>query len=247
MLKKWRFVFLAAAVLGLAAAPSSAITVSGTVYLHAAYDSYYFAPTGTEVKFCVSDPYGMGAQGLGECYFTTTSGSSYSIIVPPNKTYYFFVNNNAEDWGSERTNAWSNVAGFVGYQVAAGSSSFSGNNIISEPRPHEPMAVYPANNATNVPHAFNLKWTSGLDSYRIWPGVWNITYDVYAYGEGGQEIKALADIPCNPDSAGYCSYYIDNVVPNWRYFWRVVAKLQVTPGGRVFETDSGQFTFVTSP
>jgi hypothetical protein len=40
-----------------------------------------------------------------------------------------------------------------------------------------------------------------------------MTYDIYAYGEGGSEIKVLSDISCNPDASGNCSYYIDNVVP----------------------------------
>ncbi len=72
-----------------------------------------------------------------------------------------------------------------------------------------------------------------------------MTYDVYGYGEGGTEIKDLSDVSCNPDASGYCSYPLTNLVPNWRYHWRVVAKLKVTPGNRVIEQSSPSFTFVT--
>lgn len=228
-----------------AAAPAYAGTATGPVYFQLSWNRWYPAPNGTTVKFCKSNVAG-GITGAGECYSTTTSGGNFSINLPNLQGYFFFAWYDPYDLGSDTTRAWSNSVGGTGDLLSFGTSAFM--NVLSDPRPHKPTAVYPANNATNVPLAFTLRWTSGIDYDRDWPGVWTVTYDIYAYGEGGTELKVLSDIPCNGNN-GSCTYYIDNVVPNWRYFWRVVAKIHAPYPAqtRTFEQSSQQFTFVTQP
>jgi len=246
MMKSLRFT-LVAAVLGLIAAPSFAVNVGGIAWMRASYNRYFYPGAGQSVKFCVDDWTGQGARGEGECYTgVTASNSTYLVSVPANRAYWVFSWNHPYTWGSETTPAWMNSNSPASLLVV-GVFNIGLLDVFAEPRPFTAGAVYPANNALNVPLAFNLKWTSGLDDGRVWPGQWSITYDIYAYGEGGSEIKVLSDISCNPDSSGNCSYYINNVVPNWRYFWRVVSKLQVTPLNRVFEEHSPTYTFRTQP
>jgi len=246
MMKSLRFV-LVAALLGLVAVPSFAVTVGGIAWMRASYNRYYYPGAGQKVKFCVDDSTGSGARGEGECYTTSTaSNSTYLISVPGNRVYWVFSWNDPYYWGSTTTPAWMNSSS-PATRILVGAYNIGLADIYSEPRPFPSSAVYPANGAQNVPLVFTLKWTNGLDAGRIWPGVWSTTYDIYAYGEGGSELKVLADIPCNPDASGNCTYYINNVVPNWLYFWRVVAKLRVTPLDRVFEQSSPTFTFRTQP
>lgn len=243
----------------LAAAPSFAqipyVIVGGYVRLHYPGDVYQYAPINTtKVKFCVDDGTGRGARGEGECY-TSQTGTNlsrgtayYQINLSPNKTYYFFAWDNSLDSGSPKVPAWlSPSGGGYSHQILVPGVFPTDLDIYSEPRPHTPQAVYPTSSSQNVPLAFTLKWSSGIDSARSWPGVWFATYDVYAFGEGGSEQKVISNAPCNADSSGNCTYYIDNVIPNWVYYWKVVAKLQVTPGGRIFETSSSYFNFRTQP
>jgi hypothetical protein len=244
MLKIGKSILWAASI-GIIGTPLFAGVASGPVYIHGSYDSLSNAPNGSYVKFCAANVSG-GINGTGQCYVTTTSNGSFSITLPNFQSYFFFTWYDPEDWGSASTRAWTNTNGQVGDLVNFATGAYM--NIISELRPHRPTAIYPLNGATDVPLVFTLKWTSGIDVARNWPGVWPVTYDVYAYGEGGAELKVLSDIPCNPDIRGYCSYYINNVVPNWRYFWRVVPKIQVSyPTTRVYDQSSPQFTFVTQP
>jgi hypothetical protein len=235
-----------ATLLGLAAAPSFAyVEVTGIARAHWAYEQYGAMPYQTQVKFCTQP------NGTGECYytFTNTSYGSYSVTLREYQTYYAFVSYDADDWGSTSTHAWSNgnYTGAYYTQLNVYGGDIYGFPLFSEPRPHRPSAVYPPNRSENIPLVFTLKWTSGIDTPRNWPGEWPVTYDIYAYGEGGSELKVLADIPCNPDYSGNCTYYIDNVVPDWLYYWRVVAKLRVTPGNRIFQQSSPYFTFRTQP
>jgi hypothetical protein len=242
----------------LAAAPALAqypyVIVGGYARFHKPYDQYSFAPINTtKVKFCVDDWTGSGARGEGECY-TSQTGTNlsrgtayYQINLSPNKIYYFFLWDDSQDWGSRTVPAWlvqSN--GVISHRILVPGSFPADLDIYQEPRPHKPQAVYPPNGSTNIPMAFTLKWSSGIDTLRQWPSVWSVKYDIYAYGAGGSELKVLSDIPCYPEGNN-CTYYINNVVPNWLYYWRVVAKLQVTPGGRILETSSDTFTFTTQP
>lgn len=245
MLKKGRSILLAA-LLGTIGIPAYAGTATGPVYFHFANGGWQLAPNGTTVKFCKSNVQG-GINGTGQCYSTYTSNGHFSIQLQDLQGYFFFAWYDPNDWGSSTTRAWTNTSSGSGDLLSFGT--YVAMNILTEMRPHRPNAIYPPNGATNVPLAFTLKWTNGLDAERT-PG-WTVTYDVYAYGEGGTELKVLADIPCNPDAYGYCSYYINNVVSNWRYFWRVVPKIHVPgPGAgavRIYEQSSQQFTFVTQP
>lgn len=224
--------------------PLFAGTASGPVYFHVT-SGYILAPNGSFVKFCKASIPG-GIDGMGECYIATTSNGSFSVTLPNFQGYFFFAWHDPRDWGSSTTRGWTNTNGMIGDVVNFATSAFM--NILTEPRPHKPNAVYPPNGTTNVPLNFTLKWTSGIDFDR---SAWSVTYDVYAYGEGGSELKVLSDIACSPDASGNCSYFIDNVVPNWRYFWRVVPKIHVPgPGAgtvRIYDQSSQLFTFVTQP
>jgi hypothetical protein len=238
---------LFAAALGMSAVPAFAGIAAGPVFFHGSFDRYANPPAGTQVKFCVAGVAGA-SEGRGECYSTTVA-NGFRITLPDFKSYYFFAWYDAYDWGSDSVPAWTNTNGMTGTVVNFATGAYM--NVVSELRPHRPVAVYPSDGGTNIPLVFTLKWTSGIDVDRNWPGVWPVTYDIYAYGEGGTEIKVLSDIPCNADASGNCSYFINNVVPNWRYFWRVVPKIKVTGPGqigtRIYSQSSQQFTFVTQP
>lgn len=237
--------FVLAASLGALTTPAFAGIASGPVEFHGSYDTYSYAPAGSYVKFCATNVAGA-INGTGQCYIAATSSGTFSINLPNNLSYYFFAWYDGDDWGSSTTRGWTDTNGQVGDVVHFATSAYM--NIISELRPHKPTAVYPTDGATNVPLAFTLKWSSGIDAARNWPGTWSVTYDIYSYGEGGTEIKDLSDIPCNPDASGKCSYYIDNVVANWRYYWRVVPKIHVSvPTSRIYDQSSQEFTFVTQP
>jgi len=237
---------LFAALIAMVGVPSFAGVASGPVYFHGAYNQWVLAPNGSYIKFCNASVSG-GVDGQGQCYIAATSNGGFSVTLPDFQPYFIFAWYDPNDWGSATTRGWTNSSAGTGdvVQFATGANI----NILSESRPHKPSAVYPPNGATNVPLNFTLKWSSGIDSFRNWPGVWTVTYDIYAYGEGGSELKVLSDIACNPDASGSCTYPITNLVPNWRYFWRVVPKIRVSGPNqaRIYQQSSSMFTFVSQP
>jgi hypothetical protein len=235
--------FLFAASLGMMSV--SAFAVGGNAWLDTPWGGTTPAPNGTRVKLCYADGTAAAASGQGQCYTTSTSGQTWGMTVPTGRYYWMFVWNDAYDWGSENSIAWGAANGQAGTLLLA--QSFGYADLYSPPRPHKPLAVYPANGAKQVPLSFTLKWTSGLDSYRIKSG-WPVTYDIYAYGAGASEQLILSNIPCNPDSSGNCTYPITNLAPVSLHYWRVVAKLNPqlgSPGNPYYTNSSARFSLTT--
>lgn len=244
---------LLAATLLMAALPAMGVQLTGNVHWQLASGGWVNVPVGTYVKLCYNDGTAASASGQGasgNCIQTRTVADtvtpdspygSYWVLYPQaNRSYWIFTWNDNKDWGSETS-----VARFANGGSLVYVGSYAHLDVYSTPRPRKPVAVYPVNNARMTPLSFTLKWSNGLDSDRA-SSAWPVTYDIYANGAGAAESLILSNIPCNPDSSGYCSYPITNLVPTALYYWRVEAKLNPglsTPGNPYYKNSSDRFTF----
>jgi hypothetical protein len=225
--------------------PAFGLVVAGRVYWEFSYYPYGSDPgAGTYVKLCTN------ANGTGSCYQAAVSSSypyTWNVDVPGNVTYYVFSWNDPYYWGSRDVVTQFTLSGqptrYTGFYAQTGINWFL--EIRSKPRPFPPNAIYPTNGATGVPLNMTLKWSNGSDLGR---SGYQFVYDVYAYGDGGQELKILSNIPCNPDANGNCQYAITNLLSSTRYNWRVVAKLNPgvpTSGDPYYSQTSATFNFTT--
>lgn len=216
--------------------------VSGRVFWNHSLGYSNPIVTGTRVKLCYS------YTGTGTCWETgIASNYTWFLDVPINQYYYLFTWNDAQYWGSPNVPAQYMIFGDGVFRT----QFFSQSGVqwfldtYSRPRPLPPNAVYPTNNATGTPLSFTLKWSDGRDGYR---SSYQYVYDIYAYGDGGAELKILSNIQCTYDSSNSCTYPISGLLSSTRYNWRVVAKLNPgvpTPGDPYHTQSSITFRFTT--
>jgi hypothetical protein len=194
--------------------------------------------------------------GDGECYeaiaYNHVYGLNndqyetlYTVTVQAEHIYYVFLWDDQHDWGSRTVPA---TAAAGGNTTGSGCCNAGGFNVFGDPHPHQPTAIYPANGQQSAPVSFTLKWSSGIDAQRTWPGQYTTRYDIFGYGYGGSEVPVASNVFCNPDGSGYCTFPINALFSSTYYYWRVVAKLDSgwSPRSNPYLTQSsGTFTFTT--
>jgi hypothetical protein len=233
------------AAICLAATAAGATTVSGYVYYEHPYQSSTLAPNGTQVKLCTLSNGVSGYQN--PCYAASSSGGFYSLgIVDSSRDYYVFMWNDADEWGSPNAPSYTfnPQSGAQAASYPVGTAPNYSIPITGQPRPHAPYAVYPSVGDSQVPTAFTLQWTSGVDDPDRQRYV--TTYDIYANGQGSPPLLQYYNVSCFPDAQGNCRYTVSGVASNALIYWSVVAKINTNLSWDPFHTTpSRQFWFWT--
>ncbi len=245
MKRHWSGVLVAIAVSFLITSTAQATRIGAQAFWRNGAGTWYYAGPGYNIKFC-KNPDGTGSCVSTTTYSATGSPSWYYVDLPysaSNETWYYFLWNDTWAIGSAASPSW-NSAG-TAILIPGGWTSNITMDMYTGLRPLVPTAVYPTNGSGAVPASFTLKWTSGINYDRVgWPA----TYDIYAYGEGGTELKIASNVSCNADGSGNCTMAISNLTPNALFHWRVVAKLNIGmyAPDPYYVNDSSSYTFTTA-
>jgi len=226
MHRKLAIAFTAALI--LAVAPGAfAWQVTCNSYKSVAGADYARTAPYMSFKFCNTSS--------GACYWGNTGGFASGVFDAPEGTYNGFIwDPYYYQWGSTDLA----VGQFTIFATPYGQVI----SLSAYPRPFAPTLVEPCNYC-GVPNAnFNLKWTDGLDADRR-AANWPVTYDIWASETPNgwptqPEHLTIADAPCNPDTNGKCTWWVDQLTPESgrQYTWRIVVKINF---GQSIYTTSG--------
>lgn len=229
-----RLLFLLVAAC-LLAAPSYGWMVTIQTYHSVSGVDYAEVAGSVYVKLCAGT----------SCYQSMSEGNGVGWIgVPTPGWYWVYAWQSSGLWGST-TQPFPNQ-----YYVYASNNQVMRISIF--PRPLRPGLVSPCDYCGVGAGNFYLSWTNGLDAARIAPN-WTVTYDLWDSSTPpgwppGEEWLAVPDMPCNPDAAGHCRYWVGPLPyePGTQYTWRIVAKINFG-GGVIYDTTSYTFHLHQDP